>query len=131
MQLSGVKRVIFPIPRCILRNSRQLRLSSSASFTKFPAIFRREREPTLGKQPDVPKEYYVPRRFIPMTRRALVRRILEEEQLINPRDRNRFQELSDVLDKAIAGTLYGVLGELKVCNYSSGVQFTQSSFCVL
>ena len=103
-------------PVCALRNPRSLNFSSSSSLPKLPAIFRRKNEETslTEGQASAPQEYFVPRKFIPMTRRALVRRILEEDQLIKPRDRNRLQEFSDVLDKAIAGTLHGVLGELKV-----------------
>lgn len=59
-------------------------------------------------------EYYVPRKFVPMTRKALIRRIVEDENLINSNDRSYFQNLAVNLDNAIAGTFHGVLGELKV-----------------
>lgn len=133
MLLTGMKIAVSPLPRCVLSNPRYLHLSSSTSFIKVPAILRRGNKQPSSKEEEqrsVTREYYVPRRFIPMTRRALVRRILEEEQLINPRDRNRLQEFSDVLDKAIAGTLHGVLGELKVGRHNVKLDSLSVPQCV-
>lgn len=48
-----------------------------------------------------------------MTRKALIRRIVEDENLVKTKDRHYFQDLAVHLDKAIAGTFHGVLGELK------------------
>ena len=59
-------------------------------------------------------KYFVLRRYIPMTRKALVKRILDQENIIKQGDREHFQEFAGVLDRAISGTFLGVLGELKV-----------------
>ena len=61
----------------------------------------------------------MPRKFVPMTRKALIRRIVEDDILVNTNDRHYFQGLAGLLDKSIAGSFHGVLGELKVslCEY--------------
>lgn len=56
----------------------------------------------------------MPRKFVPMTRKALIRRIVEDDILVNTNDRHYFQGLAELLDKSIAGSFHGVLGELKV-----------------
>ena len=94
-----------------------LRSASSSSFLKWPSLFgsktsvqhNASEQGTPGRS-----AYYVPRKFVPMTRKALIRRIVEDENLVNTEDRHYFQDLAEHLDKAIAGTFHGVLGELKV-----------------
>ena len=99
-----------------------LRSASSSSFLNWPSLFgsktsvHHENE-SAAEHPGTPAgkpEYYVPRKFVPMTRKALIRRIVEDENLVNTKDRHYFQDLAVHLDKAIAGTFHGVLGELKV-----------------
>ena len=59
-------------------------------------------------------KYVVLRKYIPMTRKALVKRILDQEKIISAADHERFQKFAGLLDRVIAGTFLGVLGELKV-----------------
>ena len=93
-----------------------LRSASSSSFLKWPSLFGSKTIVHLEAEQGTPRrtEYYVPRKFVPMTRKALIRRIVEDENLVNTKDRHYFQDLAVHLDKAIAGTFHGVLGELKV-----------------
>lgn len=96
-----------------------LRSASSSSFLKWPSLFGsktgiQQEENTAEQGTPGRSEYYVPRKFVPMTRKALIRRIVEDENLVNTKDRHYFQDLAVHLDKAIAGTFHGVLGELKV-----------------
>lgn len=96
-----------------------LRRASSSSFLKWPSLFGSktnvQNQKNVAEQGTPGRsEYYVPRKFVPMTRKALVRRIVEDENLLNTKDRHYFQDLTVHLDKAIAGTFHGVLGELKV-----------------
>lgn len=96
-----------------------LRRASSSSFLKWPSLFgsktNDQNQKNVAEQGTPGRsEYYVPRKFVPMTRKALVRRIVEDENLLNTKDRHYFQDLTVHLDKAIAGTFHGVLGELKV-----------------
>ena len=103
--------------------------ASSSSFIKIPSLFGSKTSKTLKtadvreekQATPVRKEYYVPRKFVPMTRKALIRRIVEDEKLVNPTDRHYFQGLAEVLDKSIAGSFHAALGELKVqCKNRAG-----------
>ena len=91
-----------------------------ASFLKWPSPFGskagKNDENNAAASQGTPGryEYYVPRKFVPMTRKALIRRIVEDENLVNTQNRHYFQDLAVLLDKAIAGTFHGELGELKV-----------------
>lgn len=116
--LSSGRKGISSIPKWTWIYANSLRRASSSSFLKWPSLFgsktgvqneAEQKQGTPGR-----KEYYVPRKFVPMTRKALIRRILEDENLVNTQDRHYFQDLAVHLDKAIAGTFHGVLGELKV-----------------
>ena len=93
--------------------------ASSSSFIKIPSLFGSKTSKTADVREEkqatpVRKEYYVPRKFVPMTRKALIRRIVEDNKLVNPTDRHYFQGLAEVLDKSIAGSFHAALGELKV-----------------
>ena len=93
--------------------------ASSSSFLKIPPLFGSKTSKTADVREEkqatpVRKEYYVPRKFVPMTRKALIRRIVEDEKLVNPTDRHYFQGLAEVLDKSIAGSFHAALGGLKV-----------------
>ena len=115
--LSFGRKSVISLPKWTWKNSKALiRSSSSSSFIKLPNLFgskkadaRVEKQGTPGK-----KEYYVPRKFVPMTRKALIRRIVEDENLVSMNERHYFQGLAEVLDKSIAGSFHGALGELKV-----------------
>ncbi|XP_078365388.1 transmembrane protein 143-like isoform X2 [Oculina patagonica] len=115
--LSSGRKGICSIPKWTWIYAESLRRASTSSFFKWPSLFgsktgvqneAEQKQGTPGR-----KEYYVPRKFVPMTRKALIRRILEDENLVNTQDRHYFQDLAVHLDKAIAGTFHGVLGELK------------------
>lgn len=117
--LSSGRKCITSIPRWTWKYT-NLQSASSSSFIKWPSLFGTksgvQHEKIKAVQQGTPgrSEYYVPRKFVPMTRKALIRRIVEDENLINSKDRSYFQNLAVNLDKAIAGTFHGVLGELKV-----------------
>lgn len=59
-------------------------------------------------------KYYVRHNYIPMTRKSLAKRVMEEETLISPEDRERLHEFSVALDHSVGRLYHGVLGELKV-----------------
>ena len=102
--------------------------ASSSSFIKIPSLFGSKTSKTADVREEkqatpVRKEYYVPRKFVPMTRKALIRRIVEDKKLVNPTDRHYFQGLAEVLDKSIAGSFHAALGELKVqCKITGSVE---------
>lgn len=112
------RKYIFSIPNWTGKYKKFQRASVS-SFLKWPNPFGLKKddqlEQTTALKQGTPgtSKYYVPRKFVPMTRKALIRRIVEDENLINSNDRSYFQNLAVNLDNAIAGTFHGVLGELK------------------
>ena len=59
-------------------------------------------------------KYYIRHNYIPMTRKSLAKRIMEEETLISPEDHTRFHEFAVALDHSVGRLYHGVLGELKV-----------------
>ena len=67
----------------------------------------------LKQEPESSK-YYVRHNYIPMTRKSLAKRIMEEETLISPEDRERLHEFAVALDHSVGRLYHGVLGELKV-----------------
>ena len=91
-----------------------LRSASSSSFLKWPSLYGSKTRNAAEQGTPGRSEFYVPRKFVPMTRKALIRRLVEDENLVNTKDRHYFQDLAVHLDKALAGTFHGVLGELKV-----------------
>lgn len=113
------RKYIFSIPNWTGK-SKKFQRASVSSFLKWSNPFGLKKddqlEQTTALKQGTPgtSEYYVPRKFVPMTRKALIRRIVEDENLINSNDRSYFQNLAVNLDNAIAGTFHGVLGELKV-----------------
>ena len=124
--LSSWRKCIYAVyvfPKLNWKYAKSLQRASSSSFIKWPSLFGSktgaQHEETAVVTLGTPgrSEYYVPRKFVPMTRKALLRRIVEDENLVNSKDRHYFQDLAVHLDKAIAGTFHGVLGELKVWKY--------------
>lgn len=118
--LSFGRKSILSLPKL---TGKSLNRASSSSFLKFPSLFGSKTdspEKSTVSQQETPgrKEYYVPRKFVPMTRKALIRRIVEDEVLVNTNDRHYFQGLAELLDKSIAGSFHGILGELKVGQYA-------------
>ena len=113
---SSKGKSIYSVPKWTSMYVKTLRSASSSSFLKWPSLFGSKTSVHLEAEQGTPgrTEYYVPRKFVPMTRKALIRRIVEDENLVNTKDRHYFQDLAVHLDKAIAGTFHGVLGELKV-----------------
>ena len=67
----------------------------------------------LMQEPETSK-YYIRHNYIPMTRKSLAKRIMEEETLISPDDHKRFHEFAVALDHSVGRLYHGVLGELKV-----------------
>lgn len=109
--------------KCPWKQKETLRWATSSPLIKLPSIWgakkdSRESSGDLEKvsQQATPgkKEYFVSRKFIPMTRRALIRRIVEDEVLLNANDRHYFQGLAEIMDKSIAGSFHASLAELKV-----------------
>ena len=99
-----IPSVKFPMLKCSRAHSVSDKQSFPVSVTSL----------TWDQYPTKSSKYVVLRRYIPMTRKALVKRILDQENLIKQEDRKRFQEFAGILDRAISGTFQGVLGELKV-----------------
>lgn len=66
------------------------------------------------REPNLPVKSSLPRRFLPMTRRTLCRKLLEDESLYSFHEHVKFQDLVIGLDAAIARGFYGTLGEIKV-----------------
>ncbi|XP_028392296.1 transmembrane protein 143-like isoform X2 [Dendronephthya gigantea] len=58
-------------------------------------------------------KYHIRHNYIPMTRKSLAKRIMEEETLISPEDHARFHEFAVAVDHAVGRLYHGVLGELK------------------
>jgi len=117
--LSSCGKSVISLPKWSCINQKVMARASSSSFIKIPSIFGSKTSKTADVREEkqatpVRKEYYVPRKFVPMTRKALIRRIVEDKKLVNPTDRHYFQGLAEVLDKSIAGTFHAALGELKV-----------------
>lgn len=116
--LNSGRKSISSIPKWTWIYAESLRRASSSSFLKWPSLFGSKtgvQNEAVNKQGAPGRyEYYVPRKFVPMTRKALIRRILEDDNLVSTQDRHYYQDLAVHLDKAIAGTFHGVLGELKV-----------------
>jgi hypothetical protein len=59
-------------------------------------------------------KYHIRHNYIPMTRKSLAKRIMEEETLISPEDHKRFHEFAVALNHSVGRLYHGVLGELKV-----------------
>ena len=113
----GRKAILF-LPKWTWKNAQTLKWASSSSIIKLPSIFGSKTEVSekskISQQGTPGKiEYFVPRKFVPMTRKALIRRIVEDGILVNTSDRHYFQGLADLLDKSTAGSFHGALGELK------------------
>lgn len=53
-------------------------------------------------------------KYIPITRRTLIRRIIEERDLLTPLEQRKFDEFAVALDSAIVQEYHGVLNDLKV-----------------
>lgn len=53
-------------------------------------------------------------KYIPITRRTLIRRIIEEKNLLTAQEQRKFDEFAIALDSAIVQEYHGVLNELKV-----------------
>ena len=58
-----------------------------------------------------------PRRFLPMTRRTLCRKLLEDENLFSRTEHVKLQDLTIGMDAAISRGFHGTLGEMKVCRF--------------
>lgn len=52
-------------------------------------------------------------KYIPITRRTLIRRIMEERDLLTPLEQRKFDEFAVALDSAIVQEYHGVLNDLK------------------
>ncbi|XP_048750312.1 transmembrane protein 143-like [Ostrea edulis] len=52
-------------------------------------------------------------KYIPITRRTLIRRIIEEKNLLTAQEQRKFDEFAIALDSAIVQEYHGVLNELK------------------
>ena len=111
---SSKAKPIYFFPKWTSMYVKTLRSASSSSVLKWPSLFGSKTRNAAEQGTPGRSEYYVPRKFVPMTRKALIRRIVEDENLVNTKDRHYFQDLAVHLDKALAGTFHGVLGELKV-----------------
>ena len=117
--LSSCRKCVISLPKWSWISQKVMVRASSSSFIKIPSLFGSKTSKTADVREEkqatpVRKEYFVPRKFVPMTRKALIRRIVEDEKLVNPTDRHYFQGLAEVLDKSIAGSFHAALGELKV-----------------
>ena len=53
-------------------------------------------------------------RFIPLSRRSLIRELMQEDNFLSEAERRRFDEFAVALDTAINRQYHGVLSELKV-----------------
>lgn len=68
---------------------------------------------SVSDQEHEASKYYIRHNYIPMTRKSLVKRVMEEETLISPEDHDRFHEFAVALDHSVGRLYHGVLGELK------------------
>ena len=68
----------------------------------------------VEKEENDDSKYHIRHNYIPMTRKSLAKRIMEEETLISPEDHKRFHEFAVALDHSVGRLYHGVLGELKV-----------------
>ena len=53
-------------------------------------------------------------KFIPITRRSLIRHLLEKDNFLNDEEKRKFEDFALALDSAIVNKYHGVLQELKV-----------------
>lgn len=60
------------------------------------------------------KNYVVRRQFIPMTRRALVKRIIHEENVVTSADKGHYHNFAVALDAYVGKKFNSVLGDFKV-----------------
>ncbi|ESO98305.1 hypothetical protein LOTGIDRAFT_231385 [Lottia gigantea] len=65
-------------------------------------------EENLPNEEDLYKE-----RYIPITRRSIIRRLVEKEQFLNDEEKRKFTDLALALDSAIVNKYHGILQELK------------------
>lgn len=115
--LSGA--LLFQTKQVFLRNSSSKwtqkleaatsKISNNYSMPKdSPQKLRGQQEESDGSK------YYIRHNYIPMTRKSLAKRIMEEETLISPEDHSRFHQFAVALDHSVGRLYHGVLGELKV-----------------
>ncbi|XP_033626790.1 transmembrane protein 143-like [Asterias rubens] len=90
----------------------QLRLSSSTTSQSAPSTVKEtaETQPVLALPSE---EHGFREQFIPISRRSLVRLLMQEEGLLKEDELKVFEELAVSLDSAIINQYYGVLAELK------------------
>ena len=79
------------------------------SLTTIFIIYEEEK-----KEKESLAETAPPRRFLPMTRRTLCRKLLEDGSLYAKDEHIKFQDLATGLDSAISRGFHGTLGEMKV-----------------
>ena len=53
-------------------------------------------------------------RYIPVTRKSIIRYLVEQEKFFNDEEKKKFEEFALALDSAIVNKYHGVLQELKV-----------------
>ncbi len=86
-------------------------------FLKCFAHLRFLQGAVLDNDKQVPEEngeHSLGRRFIPMTRRTLCRKLLEDSNLYASSDHLKFQDLIVGIDTAISRGFHGILGDIKV-----------------
>ena len=113
------KKTALLLPKCPWKTTVIHRWATSSSLFKFSSVLGLKKDSgdqSKVSQQETPgrKKYFVPRKFIPMTRRALIRRIVEDDILLKANDRHYFQGLAEIVEKSIAGIFHVSLAELKV-----------------
>lgn len=53
-------------------------------------------------------------RFIPITRRSIVRHLIEEKDFLSEDEKKKYEDFALALDSAIVNKYHGILQELKV-----------------
>ncbi|XP_038078717.1 transmembrane protein 143-like [Patiria miniata] len=84
--------------------------SVSSTLSQSEAKERIETHPVLTLPPE---DQGLRERFIPISRRSLVRLLMQEEGLLTSADQEKFEELAVSLDWTITNQYHGVLAELK------------------
>lgn len=112
------KKTALLLPKCPWKKTVIHRWATSSSLFKFSSVWGLRKDSgdqSKVSQQETPgrKKYFVPRKFIPMTRRALIRRIVEDDILLKANDRHYFQGLAEIVEKSIAGIFHVSLAELK------------------
>ncbi|XP_062566890.1 transmembrane protein 143-like [Saccostrea cucullata] len=100
----------------VLSNPQYVSMTTNSQTKEKPASAegKTEKAGAVTKVEEEPDEIDLYReKYIPITRRTLIRRVIEEKNCLTVQEQRKFDEFAIALDSAIVQEYHGVLNELK------------------